>query len=135
MVLLDLLILLWWIHRDEDEGLDQHASDHMRNWKPGIIADMSEDSFTVMPQIMSSSQRSSGRSAEPIVFPLGQRAMPSDALLAIASVNERCIDWKTITKELMTGKICGTTGGLPPDLFHLSRPVKKIDVYAVPYSR
>ena len=60
-------------------------------------------------------------------FPIAARNMCSAQLLQEARQSLRCIDWVNITKELMTGAICGAVDATLQmnQLFELSRPVRK----------
>jgi len=60
-----------------------------------------------------------------VSLPLAKREINAQELLATASQNLRCIGWESLSKELMTRNLAAGTGGLPQNLFDLSRPVNK----------
>lgn len=59
-------------------------------------------------------------------IPLASRNVPSQELLGMARAHLRCIDWTSITIEIMTGAICGSqSSDLPANSWYaLSRPVR-----------
>jgi len=134
---------VWWVHRkDNEKDHDYAETDHRHHWRCGRIVELSATGFVVEVPILAqpksrssvSSQLSvSSRPAAPECFervplPLAHREIPSTQLLATAHANFRCIDWKNISKELMTRNIPAGAGSLPQNLFDLSRPVRKDEV-------
>lgn len=67
-----------------------------------------------------------------VTLPMAPRSTPSRQLLLTEHANLRCIDWATLSKELMKRSSRGGQGQLPGDLFDLSRPVhtdEKVDYF------
>ena len=60
-------------------------------------------------------------------FPLASRTSSCDEILEKAHESLRCIEWEQITKQLMTGAICGAGDQSlqANELFQLSRPIRQ----------
>ena len=60
-------------------------------------------------------------------FPLASRTSSCDEILEKAHASLRCIEWEQITKQLMTGAICGAGDQSlqANELFQLSRPIRQ----------
>lgn len=101
----------WYVHHGRDDP-SYPALDYRRNWSQGKIRSVTRDIFIVALL--------GGSSVE---IPIASRTMPSNDLMQLAAENARCIDWESITRELMTGAICGVADGISADLYNLSRPL------------
>ena len=122
---------VWWIHRKAGEEDDEYpVGDPRRNWLKGNIVEMGEGQFGVSLEggRRRSRQLSQVQAIETIrYFPLASRTSSCDEILEKAHESLRCIEWEQITKQLMTGAICGAGDQSlqANELFQLSRPIRQ----------
>lgn len=136
----------WWVHHGgNDEKYPRF--DPRRNWTACRIVEVSEDAFIAAPFVggtvgHSESDFRSGRagSQERVLTLAGHgtlhkikmldRMVPANELLAMAHQNMRCIDWTSLTLEIMSGAI--SSSEVLPNMYHLSRlvrPGERIDYF------
>eukprot|EP00929_Paragymnodinium_shiwhaense_P062568 TRINITY_DN31236_c0_g1_i1.p2 TRINITY_DN31236_c0_g1~~TRINITY_DN31236_c0_g1_i1.p2 ORF type:complete len:437 (-),score=36.85 TRINITY_DN31236_c0_g1_i1:468-1778(-) len=156
--LLDCASCIWigdtfWIHHGRNDDA-YPALDARRNWERGTVLSVGVDRFLVRTWvplqtagnrlIKGPSQRSGallrrGSSLSALfaagkpepglhVLPLAGREMTVEDMLGFAQQELRCIDWCNITRELMTGAICGHDAPDISKLYDLSRPLRKGEV-------
>ena len=144
---------VWWIHRKAGEEDDEYpVGDPRRNWLKGNIVEMGEGQFGVSLEeerrsrdltlgaapsfVCAVSSMVSAKSRQPSevqaietihYFPLASRTSSCDEILEKAHESLRCIEWEQITKQLMTGAICGAGDQSlqANELFQLSRPIRR----------
>lgn len=109
--------MTWWVHHGENKGTKNPFDPH-RNWTRCQVVEGSDDGFFVEPMVSSSRMHHTGK----IYVKMMGRSMPAQELLAIARRTLRCIDWETMTFELMSGAISGNTP--ISNMYYLSRPVQ-----------
>eukprot|EP00929_Paragymnodinium_shiwhaense_P080721 TRINITY_DN4210_c1_g4_i1.p1 TRINITY_DN4210_c1_g4~~TRINITY_DN4210_c1_g4_i1.p1 ORF type:complete len:988 (-),score=43.83 TRINITY_DN4210_c1_g4_i1:395-3358(-) len=135
----------FWVHH----GLDDSCFpmfDPQRNWERGVIAAINPDTLIVKtPKARSSVghsnsfsqfRRAARLSTSSILsagtveheIPLAGREMTVEDMLLLAQKELRCVDWKNISLELMTGAICGHDAPDIAHVYNLSRPVRKGEV-------
>eukprot|EP00929_Paragymnodinium_shiwhaense_P062569 TRINITY_DN31236_c0_g1_i10.p1 TRINITY_DN31236_c0_g1~~TRINITY_DN31236_c0_g1_i10.p1 ORF type:complete len:547 (-),score=17.61 TRINITY_DN31236_c0_g1_i10:468-1913(-) len=142
----------FWIHHGRhDEAYP--TFDVRRNWELGKVVLVGLESFVVRTraplqggeQMLARklTRSRSGYSRGPSLFasvtsvkpepglhvlPLAGREMTVEDMLSFAHKELHCIDWGNITKELMTGAICGHDAPDISKLYDLSRPLRKGEV-------
>lgn len=115
--------MTWWVHHGMDDDCFS-LFDARRNWTKCRVEDVIDDAFVVAevhPRSSRLGRRSSSGRVEHRVSMLNRMVRATD-LLAMARQNMRCIDWKTLTPQIMSGKICGS--GIMANMFDKSRAVR-----------
>lgn len=135
---------------EEGSDLNYPPLDPRRNWKLGCITEINENEFvvTLRPRMTSLRtvqgkdvicdgsmfQRLSIRTPDEgeethdkisrkkriVKIPMRRRRTSTEDILSLGNESLRCIEWSSITKQLMSASQCGTSGS---GLYGLSRPL------------
>ena len=114
----------WWLHLEGGAENTKYAQgDHRRNWSKGVVVEVSGMEFGVQLKGVGRSVAQPTTQEDKVMYlPLAARGMSSNELLKEARKRLRCINWESITKELMMTMSSSslTTGQLDA----LSRPLR-----------
>eukprot|EP00929_Paragymnodinium_shiwhaense_P062573 TRINITY_DN31236_c0_g1_i9.p1 TRINITY_DN31236_c0_g1~~TRINITY_DN31236_c0_g1_i9.p1 ORF type:complete len:951 (-),score=43.60 TRINITY_DN31236_c0_g1_i9:23-2875(-) len=141
----------FWVHHGRNDEV-YPALDARRNWQQGEVVSVAAQNFTVrtrVPEQMAESSLGAGTSASrsSLLFrrrlslpfsppeshvlhelPMAGREMTVESMLSFAQQELRCIDWCLITREVMTGAICGHGAPDISRFYSLSRPLQKGEI-------
>jgi hypothetical protein len=135
---------LWWVLRSEKDAAFP-SSDQRHHWEPGIVEEVTETEFIVGLKSTTATTRVSRTSrtsrtsttskistawpvdnARRVRLPLAGRTTLATDMLNIARQSLRCIDWVSITVELMASSTCAAPDRM---LVRPLRPGERIDFF------
>lgn len=146
-----VLGMKWWIHHGREDK-DYTFVDPRRNWTKGHIVEIADDAFfveteqamtmrnTIRSKIVASFSsfymRTPTAQADPSIhriihrLAMLDRQTPALEILELARRTMRCIDWETLTYEIMQGPVCGSRP--LENMYLMSRPLgpfERIDYF------